>query len=94
MPGPQLPTWLRACPQAAAAAAAAPANQLPPLPPSPSAATIRLVNAGVPSGARVMQGRLEVKLATGAWSTVCDDGFSDAAASVACRQASGVARGG
>lgn len=73
---------------AAAAALATPAP-----PPSRCAATIRLVNAGVPSGSGVMQGRLEVQLPNGTWSTVCDDSFSDASASVACRQASRAAGG-
>lgn len=33
-----------------------------------------------------MQGRLEVQGPNNTWSTVCDDGFSDVAASTVCRQ--------
>lgn len=63
------------------------------LTPDRHTATIRLVSAGAPAGSRVMQGRLELQLANGTWSTVCDDSFSDASASVACRQARGGASG-
>lgn len=47
-----------------------------------SAASVRLVN---PNRANIMAGRLEVKH-NGLWGTVCDDGFSNAAATVVCRQ--------
>ncbi|PRW61121.1 deleted in malignant brain tumors 1 -like [Chlorella sorokiniana] len=49
------------------------------------ATTVRLVNGGANS-TRAMQGRLEIQLQNGTWSTVCDDDFTDVAATVVCRQ--------
>lgn len=44
------------------------------------------MSGGIATNERAMQGRLEVQLPSGAWSTVCDDGFTNLAASVVCRQ--------
>lgn len=59
-----------------------------PSPPSPHlAAGLRLVsNSLTTENAIIMQGRLEVQGPNNTWSTVCDDGFSDVAASTVCRQ--------
>lgn len=51
----------------------------------PWPAAVRLVN-GSPRNTRAMQGRLEIQLQNGSWSTVCDDEFNDVAATVVCRQ--------
>ena len=53
----------------------------------PQTATVRLVDGDIASNPRAAQGRLEVQLPNGKWSTVCDDDFSDASATVVCRQA-------
>ncbi len=54
------------------------------------AAGVRLVSNSLTSdNAFILQGRLEVKGSDNKWSSVCDDGFSDAAAGVVCRQVSG-----
>jgi len=54
------------------------------------AAGVRLVsNSLTTDNAFILQGRLEVKGPGNKWSSVCDDGFSDAAAGVVCRQVSG-----
>ena len=53
----------------------------------PAPATVRLVDGDIASNPRAAQGRLEVQLPNGKWSTVCDDDFSDASATVVCRQA-------
>lgn len=52
------------------------------------AGVTRLVYGGVSNNSRALQGRLEVKLPDETWSSVCDDGFTDTAASVVCREAS------
>ena len=52
------------------------------------AAWVRLVSGSIANNMRAMEGRLEVRMWNGSWSTVCDDGFTDAAASVVCRQVS------
>lgn len=46
------------------------------------AASVRLVNS---NPANTTAGRLEIKR-NGVWGTVCDDRFSNAAATVICRQ--------
>lgn len=66
-----------------------PVQNLPLAQPSvgPCAASVRLVSGSITSlNSRLTQGRLEVLLANGAWSTVCDDGFTDQSATVVCRQ--------
>ncbi len=52
---------------------------------------MRLVSEGISTeNSRVTQGRLEVYVpANNSWSTVCDDGFTDVAASIVCRQVNG-----
>lgn len=52
----------------------------------PLEASVRLVSGSTSTNARAMQGRLEVRRANGMWSSVCDDGFTDVAATVVCRQ--------
>lgn len=56
------------------------------LPSTKQADQVRLVTGGITNNERAMQGRLEVQLASGSWSTVCGDGFTNLAASVLCGQ--------
>ncbi|PRW61301.1 deleted in malignant brain tumors 1 -like [Chlorella sorokiniana] len=54
---------------------------------SGAAPGLRLVSNSLTSdNSFVTRGRLEVRMPDKTWSTVCDDGFSDEAASVVCRQ--------
>jgi len=52
---------------------------------------LRLVSgsATTSGSTRLMQGRVEVRLWNGRWTSVCHDRFSDASASVVCRQVRG-----